>query len=181
MAGTGPLPKNAAQRQRRNQSATKATLQVVEDPDIPELPPAEHWLSPMFDKANDTWVDPEWRPHVVAWWESIWSSPMSSEYDDADIHGLYLACMYLQESTNPMLKAAERISYGKNYEAAVRNYGLTPMSRRSLQWEIARSNEATEKAAEKANQKKAAKDAQTRPAGVTSDEDDPRYPRAVTS
>ena len=173
MAGKGPLPSNPAQRQRRNQSATKATLSVVENPEVPPLPPAEHWLSDRWNHRTEEWEDPKWMPHVIAWWNDIWSSPMSSEFDDADIHGLYLACMYLQESTNSGLKASERISYGKNYEAAVRNYGLTPMARRSLQWEIARSDEATDKNAKR----KARENPPAAP--VDDDEEDPRYPRAV--
>lgn len=170
MAGTGPLPKDPAARQRRNKAATKATLSLVVDHDVPDMPDARHWLTPMIDLKNGTSEDRDWPQHVVDWWYDIWSSPMSNEFDDADVHGLYLACMYLTESTNPLIRTADRISYGKSYEAAVKNFGLTPMSRRSLQWEIARADEATEKNAKRKNSATPG-DAGPRPV----EDDDPRY------
>lgn len=141
-----PLPKHPAARQRRNKSSSKATLSLVVDHKVPMMPNPDHWLHRPDDVPGP---DPVWSPAVEAWWEDIWSSPMSNEFTDADIHGLYLACFYLQQTLNPYLKIADRLNASKAYEAAVKNFGLTPMSRRSLQWEVERAEEAQAKGAKR--------------------------------
>lgn len=158
----GPVPKDAASRQRRNKASTKAVLSAVVDHDIPPMPPAEDWLPSVFgDQGQSDDADAskayemltQWSPAVIRWWESIWSSPMSNEYHEADIHQLYLACFYLQQTLNPFAKITERLAAAKQHEAQVARFGLNPMSRRSLQWEIERSEEAMLK-----GKKRAAKD-----------------------
>ncbi|QZD98844.1 hypothetical protein SEA_TRACKER_1 [Gordonia phage Tracker] len=143
MAGTGPAPKPASARQRKNKTSSNAVLRPVENPDIPPLPPAGDWLASQDEiAAGSPIADREWPKPVQRWWEDIWSSPMSSEFVDSDIHGLYLACFYMSQVLNPWLKMSDRISASKAYETQVRNFGLNPMSRRTLQWEIERSEEA---------------------------------------
>lgn len=141
----GPLPKPSSSRQRRNKSASKATLTLAIKHDVPELPEPQEWIGCPFSSDSDFYYEPEWSEPVRQWWEDIWTSPMSNEFHESDVHGLYQAAMYLHESRNPMLKPAERLGFGRAYEAAVKNFGLTPMSRRTLQWEIARADEATDK------------------------------------
>lgn len=138
----GPNPKDPATRERRNKSSTKAVLSLVVDHEVPPMPKAEDWIShptingqpvgPGADKAI------EWSPVVLKWWKTIWSSPMSNEYHDSDTVQLHLACFYLHQTVNPFLKMAERLQASKAHEACVKNFGLSPMSRRALQWEIAR-------------------------------------------
>lgn len=153
----GPTAKDPETRQRTNKSSTKALLKLVVDHDVPPMPPAEDWLVSIFTmpevdgrtkegkeakaSAEQYELDDEqsvavWNPAVERWWSDIWSSPMSNEFHDADVHGLYLACFYLQQTLNPLLKMGDRLNASKSYEAAVKNFGLTPMSRRALQWEI---------------------------------------------
>lgn len=165
----GPTPKSPAARQRRNKTATNAKLSLVVDHEVPPMPPATDWLA-RLDSEDGPVEEPTWSPAVVAWWESIWSSPMSNEYHEADIHQLYLACFYLHQTVSPYLKIADRLSASKAYEATVKNFGLTPMSRRSLQWEIERSEEAMAKAA-KRRARTPDEPAATVPAGEV---DDPR-------
>ena len=161
MAGRGPAPKDASVRARNNKSSTKATLYAVEpeDVDIPPMPPAEHYVPCPFPESSEFYYEPFWFPAVVAWWEDIWSSPMSSEFSDSDIHGLYMGCKQLQESLNPRNKATEQAAFMTKFEQTVRNFGLNPMARRSLQWEIDRGDEASDRV-DKRRQAKA----QTRPA-----------------
>lgn len=162
-----PLPKAPEARSRGNKSSTRATLKPVENPDIPPMPPARFWLMSV-DESVDPKQDPDtgkrkrgrpselapapppeepvWNPAVVAWWNDIWSSPMSQEFHESDVHGLYLACFYLHQTLSPWLKMADRLQAAGKYEAAVKNFGLNPMSRRSLQWEIAKVDEAHERA-----------------------------------
>lgn len=138
MAGRGPAPKDPGTRQRGNSTSTKAKLSVVrpEDIEIPPMPNADEYIADPFGQKA------QWNPAVVRWWNDIWSSPMSAEFSDSDIHGLYLGCMYFHEQLNPLAKPTARASFATKFEQVVRNYGLNPMARRSLQWEIDRGDEA---------------------------------------
>lgn len=123
-----PTPKrNPA---RRNVSATKSTLtqQTPGEIDIPELPDRETG----------------WHKLTVNWWTDVWSSPMAPEYDTSDLHGLYvladLVDAYWQE---PSPKA--RASLAGEIRLQRQCFGLTPIDRRRLQWEIERSDEAQDR------------------------------------
>lgn len=143
MAGHGPAPKDPSTRARGNKTSTRATLAAVENPEIPEMPDPMQYVPSPFPKGSDLYSEPAWYPAVKEWWEAIWSSPMSSEFsEESDKHGLYLGCALLQESINPMNKITERMSALTKFEGVVRNYGLNPMARRALQWEIDRGDSA---------------------------------------
>lgn len=119
----GPAPKHASTRARRNKSSTAATL--IADPDlaVPEL-------------HGDFW-----HPMTLEWWADLWSSPMAPEYDTSDRHGLYLLAMIVNDfwtATSP----ADRAKLAAEIRMQRNRYGLSPMDRRSLQWEIARAEEA---------------------------------------
>ena len=135
----GPPPKDPGTRQRGNKTSTRATLRAVEDPEIPPLPDARNWLADGPEVHGEA---VEWSQPVKEWWRTIWSSPMSSEFDESDIPQLYLAAFYLHQVTNRWLKMTERLAAAKQHETAVRNFGLNPMSRRSLQWEIEKAEDA---------------------------------------
>lgn len=141
-------------RSKKGSKAAVTLLTVAENPDIPPMPPAADWIAlPGGDPAKQGGMDadfqsydlptePEWNDAVVRWWESIWSSPMASEFVESDIHGLYLACMYLHESLNPFHKPSDRNTFAKSWEAAVKNYGLTPSARETLRWQVAQGTSA---------------------------------------
>ena len=134
------LPKDPATRSRGRKSTTAAKLTPVDNPTIPELPPASEWIE------GSAWPAP-----VTSWWSAVWSSPMSSEYDDSDLPGLHMAAMYLALATDQKIRPSERLKAASQHEAAVKNYGLTPMSRRSLQWEILKTDDAQARAARGSN------------------------------
>lgn len=76
--------------------------------------------------------DEEWHPYVLQWWDEIWSSPMSTEYTQPDVHGL-VVLMDLQDrywKGDPSLATEIRLQR--------QCYGLTNLDRRRLQWEIKR-------------------------------------------
>jgi hypothetical protein len=168
----GPAPKNPATRQRRNKQSTNAKLSLVVNHEVPPMPDADDWIGQITSSDGNEVPDApvQWSDAVETWWESIWSSPMSNEYHDADIHQLYLACFYLQQTLNPYLKMSDRLNASKSYEATIKNFGLTPMSRRSLQWEIERSEEALAKGAKRRSRTPEADPAPVPAGGV----DDPR-------
>ena len=124
-----PLPKHPSVRARRNRTSTNATLTVVENPKVPPLP-----------------RDHDWRKETRRWWKDAWSSPMSAEFDDSDLHVLlrlamlvdayYIACGLV--NVDKMVKLASEIRLQE------KRFGLTPMDRRTLQWTIEQGEKAAQ-------------------------------------
>lgn len=122
-------PKPANMRQRRNKTTTAATL-IESSPLTEGVPDLPERLGPRGGKRT-------WHPAVIAWWEDIWTSPMASEYTQADVHQLVmLADLIDQYWRKPMVTLATEIRMRSQ------NFGLTPLDRRRLQWEIQRGEEA---------------------------------------
>lgn len=121
----GPAPKDPSTRSRRNKAATSATLRADSTLVAPELP------------------EGNWHPMVTQWWADLWASPMAPEYDDSDRHGLFELAMlrndfWLAESPSERKSAAAEIRLQDQ------RFGLSPIDRRRLQWEIERSEQAQE-------------------------------------
>lgn len=157
MAGHGPPAAPVGTTQRRNKTSTKASLKLAVNHDVPALPPAEDWfqidpnanVDTAFPPIDPDTRKPNWPTPVQRWWNDIWSSPMSNEFVHSDIQGLYMAAFYLAQALNPFAKLSDRLAAGKAHEACIRNYGLNPMARRTLQWEIERTKEAQERGAKR--------------------------------
>lgn len=126
----GPTSKHPSARARRNKAATAATLRANHAIQAPELP------------------GEEWHPLTLAWWRDVWASPMAPEYDDSDRHGLFVLAALIDDFWH-----ARSASARKELAAEIRQqgqrFGLSPIDRRRLQWEIERTEEAQEKAAKR--------------------------------
>jgi hypothetical protein len=155
----GPAPKKAAQRQRRNVTTTAAKLEAppATKVDLPTIRwssvrceacklPRWHHSRRHFEEheiePHD--FDPQpipWRDATTRWWNTIWASPMVGEWVDADVPGLLALAVLVDEFWtfgDSKIHAEIRM--------ASREFGLSPLSRRSLQWEIQRVEAATPKA-----------------------------------
>lgn len=117
----GPIPKDPRLRQRRNRVSTAATLSIEgssrEAPALPEGHP--------------------WKGLTLAWWSDVWQSPMASEFLDSDRHGLYILAELVDrfwDDPDPKLAAEIRMQR--------QCFGLTPIDRRRLQWEVGRAESA---------------------------------------
>ena len=110
---------------------------------LPELPPASEVVGFPADLigADET----KWSPVVLRWWEEIWTSPMVSEWTAADYHTLVILAGDLQESLNPMYKAADRARFQKLWMDGIKQFGLTPEARVKLRWTIAQGNTAVQR------------------------------------
>jgi len=72
-----------------------------------------------------------------AWWRAVWRSPMADEYLDADVHALYrLAVLVDMFWAKPSKELAAEIRLQQQC------FGLTPIDRRRLQWEVDRGEQA---------------------------------------
>jgi hypothetical protein len=165
MAGKGPPPKPAALRQRTNRKAGAREIitggVTLSSRGIPELfdrscpcgisterPPSKVG-SPR--KKRDacavclgTGVMP-WHRLTMAWWRDVWTSEVKGEYLHVDIHGLYrlavLVDRYWRESDSGL--SVQQL--GAEIRLQQQAYGITPLDRTRLQWEVDRGD-APEKA-----------------------------------
>jgi hypothetical protein len=132
----GPPPKDPALRQRRNRAATGATL---------SLAPTGIEPPPLPDRKDDDGNVLDWHPMALDFWTEVWSSPMAAEYLDADVPGLFI----LAALTDAYWKAVDAGKVGKELAAEIRlqriDYGLTPIARRRLQWEVERAEDAQDR------------------------------------
>ena len=123
----GPVPKDPTLRQRRNRAPTAAHL-IVQNPvaSVPELPARGGRR--------------RWHALTIAWWEKVWSSPMAGEFLDGDIPRLWLLAdlwdQYWRHATTSL--AAE-------IRLQSQCFGLTPIDRRRLQWEVEKVEAVTRK------------------------------------
>lgn len=120
-----PIGKPAATRQRRNRTSTASTLTRDHDVEAPLLP-----ARPV-----------PWNPLTESWWSDVWASPMAPEYDASDLHGLFMLAdlvdaYWSEESPRGRAVLASEIRLQRQC------FGLTPIDRRRLQWEIERSEDA---------------------------------------
>lgn len=122
-----PLPKRQELRQRKNKASTRATL--------PSDGQARK-RAPRLPKRGEGQGD--WHPMTRSWWKDVWHSPMATEYVQADVHGLRrLAVLIDIFWTQPTTSLAAEIRMEQQA------FGLTPIDRRRLEWQVAQSEDVT--------------------------------------
>jgi hypothetical protein len=141
MGARGPIPKPAATRQRRNKTHPGSTLPSAESS-------AKNRVPPLPGRVEG------WHPMVTEWWQAVWQSPMASEYLDADMRGgLYLLAdlhqaRWTADDAHVLVKVASEIRLQE-----VR-FGLSPIDRRRLQWEVEKGDAAAERTESRRSRKK---------------------------
>lgn len=141
-----PIPKPAATRQRRNKVSTARTLAVVHDVVAPVLPDLEGG----------------WHEMTAAWWADVWSSPMAPEYDASDLHGLYLLARLVDAAWRAESPTSLTVLMGE-MRLQRQCFGLTPIDRRRLQWEIDRGEQAAVKTEQRRTPRPVAKEGEEDP------------------
>ena len=122
------LPKHNPSR--RNRSTTRATLKTVHDVKAPPLP----------GRTLPDGSPRPWHAQTLEWWADTWASPMAPEFEDSDKHGLFLLAVLVDEFwCNPHWTKAAEIRLQRQC------FGLSPIDRRRLQWEIERVDEAQDR------------------------------------
>ena len=147
-----PTPKHVSARSSARKASTRATLY--------EIPPDEVVIPELPERFTDQGDPMPWRLEVRAWWDDIWSSPMSGEYHPSDVHGLFrLAVLIDQFWECPSEKLSAEI------RLVQRDYGLTPLDRRRLEWTI----ETAEAAKDRGEKRAAAAQSSAEPSAPTAD------------
>ncbi len=119
----GPHPKPAHLRQRTNRKAGAISLlQMPERSEIPALP----------DKDGR-----DWHPDTVRDWSDWWQSEMSTQWLQADIGGLRMLAVLVDE-----FHKTGKASILAEIRLQRQCYGLTPLDRSRLQWEVERGESA---------------------------------------
>lgn len=122
MAGRGPAPKPSHLRQRTNHKAGARVLEAPDRPVVPKLPNPDGRT---------------WHPMTLALWREWWESEMASEWLKTDVSGLgMLAVLYDEFFREPNVEVMKEIRLQRAC------FGLTPVDRSRLQWEIGKGEEA---------------------------------------
>lgn len=130
------VKKDPSVRQRRNKAATAATLTRQDKPDIPELPP----------HPSSEWG---WHAQAVEFWDDVWSSPMSSEWDpSSDRHNVLLCALLVHDMWTADSPAARR-GAAAELRLQRQDLGLAPYPRRRLEWTFEQADEAKERGAKR--------------------------------
>lgn len=121
----GPAPKDPALRQRRNVASSRAMLPAgaIGRKNAPKLPELDEGQT--------------WHPMVKRFWKMIWQSPMSGEFVHGDEPALYRLIVLIN-----LWWQTQKLEYAKEIRLLEREFGLTPLSRRRLEWTVAQAEEA---------------------------------------
>lgn len=121
-------PKDPSTRARRNVAATRAVLRRDLSVQMPALP------------------DRVWQPLTLAWWVDVWASPMAPEFEASDVHGLFMLALLVDDFWCADAPSS-RMSLAAEIRQQSQRFGLSPIDRRRLQWEVERVEDAQEKGA----------------------------------
>lgn len=91
-------------------------------------------------KGVDVEVAQEWHPMARRFWELVWSSPQHYEFIRADEPALFrlVYLVHLFWTKSSLALAAE-------IRMLEREFGLTPLSRRRLEWTVVQAEEAIDR------------------------------------
>lgn len=75
------------------------------------------------------------------WWENVWSSPMSFEFLGGDEPALFRLVVLV----NIFWHDPTKLDVAREIRLMEREFGLTPMSRRRLEWSVVAAEESKDR------------------------------------
>jgi hypothetical protein len=80
--------------------------------------------------------------HFMArrWWDDVWSSPQRYEYLRADLPALFRLVKLVDEFWK-----TDDLAVAREIRLLEREFGLTPLARRRLEWQVVQTEEALNK------------------------------------
>ena len=156
----GPVPKKAELRQRRNKEVTARTL-----PADAAGRAAKTGRAKKAGKSAGAIKMPElpkrrrkWRPETIAWWKDLWESPMAVEFIESDLHQLYILADLIDQFWRlPGKEVGKKKELANEIRLQRQCFGLTPIDRRRLQWEIEKGEAANVKGQKRRNERRKVK------------------------
>ena len=145
MGGKGPAPKPSSIRQRANKKAGATKLKV-------DTGHSDAQDNNTQNKAKPpTLQNPDKRKFhrlTRAWWKRVWNSPMANEYLETDVDGLARVAILIDNyykilEIDPMSKLTKELMSEIRLQEA--RFGLSPVDRSRLQWEVQKGEEAEAK------------------------------------
>lgn len=161
----GPRPKPPGLRSRKNKASTRAKLGAGGGPTgarVPALPmrgcpcggpPPQpkrkkgqrgrpRLKRPPCTVCADTAIVP-WNRLVLAWWARLWGSPMAGEFIESDLDALFTLAALKDEFWTRAPGDSKLAAEIRQQEA---RFGLTPLDRRRLEWELERPEQPEQEA-----------------------------------
>lgn len=115
----------------RGKKAELAERIIAAESPIPPMPThPDKW-----DDGAEMLMPTDWHEQTRAWWNDVWTSPMTSAWDDSDVHNVYVIALLYDDiwaATTPR----ERKDALAEYRQQRADLGLSPLSRSRLQWTI---------------------------------------------
>lgn len=124
------MPKDPSTLARRNKPTSQAILKLVSGRKVPVPPKGTVW-----------------HPQALSWWRKAWQSPMVQEWTSSD-EELLIVCLAARHAYWRSFDEDDRRGLPGLLNCIVtteKHLGLSPMSRRSLQWQIEQGEAAEEK------------------------------------
>lgn len=130
----GPAPTGRPRQRTGADRQPKVTVLPpfeADEVDRPDLPRREDGVA--------------WNVMTVWWWDDVWTSPMAREYTEPDVHGLYRLAMIVDAFWTADKSITNRLQTIAEIRLQSQAYGLTPLDRSRLRWEVDRGEEADKK------------------------------------
>lgn len=97
---------------------------------VPAMPPHP----PRFTDDGER-VEVNWDAQTVAWWNDVWTSPMANEWDESDEHNVMVVALLYDDIWTAATPKARKDALAE-YRLQRADLGLSPYSRRRLEWTI---------------------------------------------
>lgn len=155
-----------AQLPKRGVKSVLIDLLVSAERQIPAMPP--HPPKYLGEGEDSYEVPVDWHTQTESWWNDVWTSPMAAEWDRSDVHNVFVVAL-LYDDIWTATTAKERKEALSEYRLQRADLGLSPYSRRRLEWTIETAAEAKDRGEQRRERRSSA----PQPA-PSSPADDPR-------
>lgn len=130
---------------KRKPKAELVALLVAAERAIPEMPAHP----PRYDDEGYQ-LDVDWHAQTVAWWNDAWTSPMAAEWDDSDFHNMTILALLYNDIWVADSPRSRKEALGE-FRLQRADLGLSPYSRRRLEWAFETADEAKERGQQRRN------------------------------
>jgi hypothetical protein len=123
---------------KRGTKAELVALLAAANNDIPTLPKHPPRM------VGDIEVAVTWHAQTLAWWNDVWTSPMAKEWDVSDVHNVLVVALLFDDIWAADTPKARKEALSE-FRLQRADLGLSPYSRRRLEWTIETASEAKER------------------------------------